>query len=166
MLQHQALDILKMGHNVFLTGAAGSGKTHTLRAYIAWLREQNIDVAITASTGIAATHLGGVTIHAWSGLGIRDTLTEQDIDILEEKQNLWKRYESTKVLIIDDIVDSGKTMIEVFKILNEKFPNTEFKLATLFYKTTALIKPDFYIKQTDIWIEFFWEVDIQIKEER
>ncbi len=37
-----------------------------------------------------------------------------------------------KVLIIDDIVDSGKTMIEVFKILNEKFPNTEFKLATLF----------------------------------
>src|SRR5574344_319375 len=66
-----------------------------------------------------------------------------------------------KVLIIDDIVDSGKTMIEVFKILNEKFPNTEFKLATLFY-----IKPDFYIKQTDMWIEFFWEVDIQIKEER
>lgn len=32
-----------------------------------------------------------------------------------------------KVLIIDDIVDSGKTMIEIFKILNEKFPNTEFK---------------------------------------
>ena len=43
-----------------------------------------------------------------------------------------------KVLIIDDIVDSGKTMIEVFKILNEKFPNTEFKLATLFYKKTQL----------------------------
>ena len=59
-----------------------------------------------------------------------------------------------KVLIIDDIVDSGKTMIEVFKILNEKFPNTEFKLATLFYKKTALIKPDFYIKQTDMWIIF------------
>ncbi|AYJ80235.1 nicotinate phosphoribosyltransferase [Aliarcobacter cryaerophilus ATCC 43158] len=71
-----------------------------------------------------------------------------------------------KVLIIDDIVDSGKTMIEIFKILNEKFPNTEFKLATLFYKKTALVKPDFYIKQTDIWIEFFWEVDIQNKEER
>lgn len=70
-----------------------------------------------------------------------------------------------KVLIIDDIVDSGKTMIEVFKILNEKFPNTEFKLATLFYKKTALVKPDFYIKQTDIWIEFFWEVDVQIKED-
>ncbi|WP_165785192.1 phosphoribosyltransferase [Aliarcobacter cryaerophilus] len=69
-----------------------------------------------------------------------------------------------KVLIIDDIVDSGKTMIEIFKILNEKFPNCEFKLATLFYKKTALIKPDFYINETDMWIEFFWEVDIQMKE--
>lgn len=66
-----------------------------------------------------------------------------------------------KVLIIDDIVDSGKTMIEIFKILNEKFPNCEFKLATLFYKKTALIKPDFYINETDMWIEFFWEVDIK-----
>lgn len=103
MLQVQALDILKMGHNVFLTGAAGSGKTHTLRTYIEWLRDNNIDVAITASTGIAATHLGGVTIHAWSGLGIRDTLTAQDIELLGEKQYLWKRYESVKVLIIDEI---------------------------------------------------------------
>lgn len=66
-----------------------------------------------------------------------------------------------KVLIIDDIVDSGKTMIEIFKILNEKFPNCEFKLTTLFYKKTALIKPDFYINETDMWIEFFWEVDIK-----
>lgn len=103
MLQKEALDILKLGRNVFLTGAAGSGKTHTLRAYIEYLRENSVEVAITASTGIAATHLGGVTIHSWSGLGIRDTLSEYDIDQLEEKQNLWKRYQSTKVLIIDEI---------------------------------------------------------------
>ncbi|AZL54082.1 phosphoribosyltransferase [Aliarcobacter skirrowii] len=66
-----------------------------------------------------------------------------------------------KVLIIDDIVDSGKTMVEILKLLNNRFPNCEFKLATLFYKPTALIKPDFYINKTDIWIEFFWEVDIK-----
>ena len=66
-----------------------------------------------------------------------------------------------KVLIIDDIIDSGKTMVEILRVLNEKFPNCEFKLATLFYKPTALIKPDFYINKTDIWIEFFWEVDIK-----
>jgi ATP-dependent DNA helicase PIF1 len=103
MLQKEALDILKLGRNVFLTGAAGSGKTHTLRAYINYLYENNVEVAITASTGIAATHIGGVTIHSWSGLGIRDRLTEYDIEMMEEKQNLWKRYQNTKVLIIDEI---------------------------------------------------------------
>ena len=65
MLQKEALDILKLGRNVFLTGAAGSGKTHTLRAYIDYLVDNDIEVAVTASTGIAATHLGGMTIHSW-----------------------------------------------------------------------------------------------------
>lgn len=65
-----------------------------------------------------------------------------------------------KVLIVDDIVDSGKTMRAIFELLNKEYPNTEFKLATLFYRPTALLKPDFYIHKTDIWIEFFWEVDV------
>jgi ATP-dependent DNA helicase PIF1 len=103
MTQNDALTILKMGHNVFLTGAPGAGKTHTLRAYISYLKENNIDVAITASTGIAATHLGGTTIHSWSGLGIKDDLTDYDIDILESRKYLWDRYQSVKVLIIDEI---------------------------------------------------------------
>jgi len=103
MLQSQALDILKMGKNVFLTGAAGSGKTYVLREYISFLRKHHIEVAITASTGIAATHLGGQTIHSWSGLGIRDSLTQYDLEALLEKQQLVKRYEKTKVLIIDEV---------------------------------------------------------------
>ncbi|HRL10127.1 MAG TPA: phosphoribosyltransferase family protein [Aliarcobacter sp.] len=118
---------------------------------------------------------GGLTLsHLMSqAMNQRDVFTINSISYDRKNQkdsieifNIPDLKSYKKVLIIDDIVDSGKTMIEVFKILNEKFPNTEFKLATLFYKTTALIKPDFYIKQTDIWIEFFWEVDIQIKEER
>ena len=118
---------------------------------------------------------GGLTLsHLMSqAMNQRDVFTINSISYDRKKQkdsieifNIPDLKSYKKVLIIDDIVDSGKTMIEIFKILNEKFPNTEFKLATLFYKKTALIKPDFYIKQTDIWIEFFWEVDIQIKEER
>nr|MBP9802577.1 AAA family ATPase [Patescibacteria group bacterium] len=69
MKQKQALDILKMGHNVFLTGAAGAGKTHVLNQYIKLLKQNGIGVAVTASTGIAATHLNGLTIHSWSGIG-------------------------------------------------------------------------------------------------
>ncbi len=103
MTQAEALDILKMGKNVFLTGPAGSGKTHVLNTYINYLKEHAVEVAVTASTGIAATHIGGMTIHSWSGLGIRDTLTDYDIDDLMERQYLYKRFEKTKVLVIDEV---------------------------------------------------------------
>ena len=68
MIQDDALNILKAGRNVYLTGAAGSGKTHVLNTYIQYLKERGVAVAVTASTGIAATHLGGLTIHSWSGV--------------------------------------------------------------------------------------------------
>ncbi len=68
---------------------------------------------------------------------------------------------SNKVLIIDDIIDSGETMKEILSILKEKFPNIEFKIASLFYKTTALIKPDFSVREANEWIDFFWEVDVK-----
>lgn len=103
MTQADALKVLKMGHNIFLTGSAGSGKTYVLNAYIRYLREHDINVAVTASTGIAATHMGGQTIHAWSGIGIKDFLSDYDIDQLEEKKYLYERYEKVKVLIIDEI---------------------------------------------------------------
>lgn len=103
MTQEQALSIMKMGHNVFLTGNAGSGKTYVLNRYINYLKQHDIPAAITASTGIAATHIGGVTIHAWSGMGIKDRLNAYEIDQLEERQYLWERYTKTKVLIIDEI---------------------------------------------------------------
>lgn len=103
MTQEDALNILKLGHSVFLTGGAGSGKTYILNTYIKWLKSHVINVAITASTGIAATHIGGVTIHSWSGIGIKDRLSEYDIDELEQKKALYTRYKSTQVLIIDEI---------------------------------------------------------------
>ncbi len=103
MTQSEALDILKMGKNVFLTGPAGSGKTHVLNSYIEYLKSHAVDVAVTASTGIAATHLGGMTIHSWSGIGVRDTLTDYDIDELMQRSYLYKRFDRTKVLIIDEV---------------------------------------------------------------
>ncbi len=103
MTQSDALDIMKMGTNVFLTGGAGAGKTFILNGFIQYLREHDIEVAVTASTGIAATHMGGMTIHAWSGLGIRDYVSDYDIDQMEEKKYLWDRYDKAKVLIIDEV---------------------------------------------------------------
>ena len=65
-----------------------------------------------------------------------------------------------KIVLIDDIVDSGESIVEILKILEEKYPHCEFKVATVFYKTTALMQPDFSVKEAKDWIEFFWEVDL------
>jgi ATP-dependent DNA helicase PIF1 len=103
MTQKQALDILKMGKNVFLTGPAGSGKTYVLNKYISYLKSNGINVGITASTGIAATHMGGTTIHSWSGMGIKSELSEHDLIKIEDRLYLRKRFENVKALVIDEV---------------------------------------------------------------
>jgi ATP-dependent DNA helicase PIF1 len=121
MTQQQALDILKLGHNVYLTGAAGAGKTFLLNQYIAYLREHNIPVGITASTGIAATHMGGVTIHSWSGMGINDSLSPKDVADLLKRPYLRKRYTKTKVLIIDEISMLHAHRLDMLDMLSQAF---------------------------------------------
>jgi ATP-dependent DNA helicase PIF1 len=103
MTQDTALTIMKTGANVFLTGEPGSGKTHTVNAYIRYLREHDVNPAITASTGIAATHVGGMTIHSWSGIGIRRALTDYDLDAMGANEPLVRRMVNARVLIIDEI---------------------------------------------------------------
>ena len=74
MDQALALEILLSGQSVLLSGPAGSGKTYVLNEFIRLSRKSGKTVAVTATTGLAATHLNGTTIHAWSGIGIHDKL--------------------------------------------------------------------------------------------
>lgn len=103
MKQVQALRVMMSGKSVFLTGAPGSGKTFVLNQFIQMAKKAKKRVAVTASTGIAATHIGGTTIHSWSGLGIRDEVGERDEKWLKENDRLLKRYNNTDVLIIDEV---------------------------------------------------------------
>lgn len=103
MKQEKALEILMSGKNVFLTGAAGAGKTFVLNQFIEQAKKEGKDVAVTASTGIAATHLSGMTIHSWSGIGIKDQLSQGQIQEIENKKNMDLRYRRTDILIIDEI---------------------------------------------------------------
>ncbi|OGG85989.1 hypothetical protein A2392_00785 [Candidatus Kaiserbacteria bacterium RIFOXYB1_FULL_46_14] len=111
MTQTQALDILKTGGNVFLTGEPGAGKTYVINRYIDWLDAAEVSAAITASTGIAATHIGGMTIHSWSGIGVRDTLTPYDLDKIASTEKTVKRIKKAKVIVIDEVsMLDGKTL--------------------------------------------------------
>ena len=103
MTQKQALEILKTGVNVFLAGEPGSGKTYTVNQYADYLREHSIAPAITASTGIAATHLNGITVHSWAGIGIKENLSKGDLEKIAKTPYITKRVAKAKVLIIDEI---------------------------------------------------------------
>jgi len=103
MTQSHALDILKTGKNAFVTGPAGSGKTFVVNQYIRYLKDHGVPLGITASTGIAATHMGGVTIHSWSGIGIKDSLSMHDLQEISERAQVRRKIHEARVLIIDEV---------------------------------------------------------------
>ncbi|BDS12161.1 AAA family ATPase [Aureispira anguillae] len=113
MKQSTALHLLKSGKNVFLTGSAGAGKTYVLNQYIQYLKERRVPIAVTASTGIAATHMNGMTIHAWAGIGVRTHLTQKDLEFMKTKKYLRDKLEAAKVLIIDEISMLHKTQLDM-----------------------------------------------------
>jgi len=139
--QEQALAILKSGDNVFLTGSAGTGKTYVLNKYIEYLKARKIPVSVTASTGIAATHLQGTTIHAWSGIGIKDSLTKRNLRDLKEKKYLKKHIDKTRVLIIDEIsmlhqkqFDMVDEVLRFFRENDESFGGIQVVLCGDFFQ--------------------------------
>jgi ATP-dependent exoDNAse (exonuclease V) alpha subunit len=103
MNQKKAIQLAIAGHNIFLTGNAGTGKTYTLNNIIQELRNRGKIVAVTASTGIASTHINGCTIHSWAGIGIKEKLTEEDLWKLRNNKFSYNRISIPDVLIIDEI---------------------------------------------------------------
>ncbi|MGH7157656.1 MAG: HRDC domain-containing protein [Candidatus Saccharimonadales bacterium] len=101
MTQDQALAILESGRSVLLTGAAGTGKTYVLNKFIRRAKKRGRSVAVTATTGLAATHLNGATIHAWSGIGVQDVLDKNAIaKISSSRQELIRK---ASLLVVDEI---------------------------------------------------------------
>ena len=96
------------GHNIMLTGQAGTGKTTLLQDY---LNECGDDVAVTASTGIAALNLGGMTMHRWSGMmlgprrgeNLHDHLRELMRDERHGVRNGFNRVRNCRVLVLDEV---------------------------------------------------------------
>ncbi|HLP86268.1 MAG TPA: AAA family ATPase [Candidatus Paceibacterota bacterium] len=125
MTQEQAFSIMKTGVNIYLTGSAGSGKTFLLNKYINYLESHNIPVAVTASTGIAATHMNGMTIHSWSGIGVKNYLDEKELEHLEDKKYLWKRFEKARVLIIDEVSMLHASQLDMVERVCRRFKRND-----------------------------------------
>ncbi|KKQ02895.1 MAG: AAA ATPase [Parcubacteria group bacterium GW2011_GWA2_36_24] len=150
MIQSEALNILKTGANVFLTGEPGAGKTHTVNNFVNYLRACDVEPAITASTGIAATHIGGMTIHSWSGIGIKTKLDKYDLDKIASSEYISKRVNRTRVLIIDEISMLSTNMLDMVDMVcreikqsNEPFGGIQIILVGDFFQLPPIVKRDF-----------------------
>lgn len=161
MTQQQAFDILKLGHSAYLTGPAGSGKTFLLNQYIDYLKKNNKAVAVTASTGIAATHMNGVTIHSWSGMGIKDYLTQEGLSDILRRPYLRKRFENTDVLIIDEIsmlhafqFDMVSAICQAFRENYAPFGGMQIVCSGDFFQLPPVQKqgkPAYFVTQSKVW---------------
>ncbi|MBJ58674.1 ATP-dependent endonuclease [Candidatus Saccharibacteria bacterium] len=101
MNQGLALEIMLSGESVLLTGPAGAGKTYVLNQFIKLAKAEGRHVSVTATTGLAATHLGGTTIHSWAGIGVQDFVPQGFADHMSKARR--EIIEKTDVLIIDEI---------------------------------------------------------------
>lgn len=101
MKQSLALEIMLAGESALLTGPAGSGKTFVLNQFVSLAKGIGKHVSVTATTGLAATHLGGTTIHAWSGIGVLDYVPDNFVEHLSKGRR--EIIEKTDVLVIDEI---------------------------------------------------------------
>ena len=125
--QKLALEILLSGESALLTGPAGSGKTFVLNQFIRLSKHDGKHVSVTATTGLAATHLGGTTIHAWSGIGIHDYISDNFVEHLSKGRR--EIIEKTDVLIIDEISmlhDYRLDMVDEICRLVRKKPDEPF----------------------------------------
>lgn len=93
--------------SVFFTGSAGTGKSVLMRAIIAELRKvykrEPDRVAVTASTGLAACNIGGVTLHSFGGIGLGKEPVPDLVKKIMRNQKAKNRWLRTKVLVVDEV---------------------------------------------------------------
>lgn len=156
MTQNLALKILKTGANVFLTGEPGAGKSHTINEYVAYLRSRGVGVAMTASTGIAATHISGRTIHSWAGIGILSVLSEKDLANIAGKRHVISRIKDPKILIIDEVsmltpetIDMVDAVCRVVRENLEPFGGLQVIFVGDFFQMPPVVRKDIEADKND-----------------
>jgi len=113
------------GKSLFFTGSAGTGKSILLRELIAQMqRKYHNGIAVTASTGIAACNIGGLTLHSFAGIGIGIDSTEKLVKKIKAAKVLWNRWQSTKVLIIDEISMIDDVLFDKIESIARQIRNT------------------------------------------
>lgn len=162
MKQAIALEVMLTGESVLLTGPAGAGKTFVLNQFIRIAKSEGKHVSVTATTGLAATHLGGTTVHSWSGIGISDELQTGFVEHMAKGRK--EIIEKTDVLIIDEIsmlhdyrLDMIDTVCRLVRKKDEPFGGIQLIMSGDFFQLPPINRGDSraggFVVNSQVWQE-------------
>lgn len=157
-----ALEIMLSGESVLLTGSAGAGKTFVLNQFIRIAKSEGKHVSVTATTGLAATHLGGTTIHSWAGIGISDEIHTGFAENMSKTRR--EIIEKTDVLIIDEIsmlhdfrLDMIDQVCRIVRKKDEPFGGIQIIMSGDFFQLPPINRGDSraggFVVNSNVWRE-------------
>jgi ATP-dependent DNA helicase PIF1 len=123
--QMEAFDTFLNGSSFCLTGPGGTGKSYIIKHIQEHCKTNNIPCAITALTGVAASLIGGQTLHKWSGLGLMDKRIDTMVAIIKNTPATLARWESIKVLVIDEVSMMNQDMFELLNVVACRIRNNK-----------------------------------------
>ncbi|GAA6052067.1 hypothetical protein NBRC10513_002652 [Rhodotorula toruloides] len=117
--QRAVLEQVKAGDNVFFTGSAGVGKSFLLKEVTRLLDHLERPYQVTATTGIAALQISGITIHSFAGIGLGKEAINVLYDRIKRSKEKEKVWLNTRCLIIDEVSMSPADLFTKLNILGK-----------------------------------------------
>lgn len=150
-LQQQSITLAKQGFSFFLSGAAGTGKSYIIN----YIRNNCRNVEVTASTGIAAENIGGITLHSFAGVGLAKERIEKLIKKVKSNFKSTSRWLMTEVLIIDEISMISAELLDIIDTVGKAVRNCDKPFGGI----QVIVVGDFY-QLPPVEGDFAFEADI------
>jgi hypoxanthine phosphoribosyltransferase len=108
--------------------------------------------------GLGAKNCGAINVEFYTGIG-----TVLDAPEVLPPELDMNYLDGRRVLLVDDVADSGRTLELAVRLLREK--GADVRSVTIYTKPTTIIEPDYSFKSTDLWIDFPWSARGTVVEE-
>jgi ATP-dependent DNA helicase PIF1 len=147
--QEDAFDLYKQGKSFVLFGSAGSGKSLMIHKMKEYTEKNQLSkrLHITATTGISAYNISGITYQSFMGIGTGEEPVANLLTKIKKNKSTLQRIRSTDILIIDeismmssDIFDKLNIIFQVFKFNKKFFGGIQLILSGDMLQNTAIFK--------------------------